>query len=143
MLRDLAVKYYYHGNGYNYSCSEAMMHAIDEYYDLHLPVEVFYAVSAYSGGCGHDEMCGALASSVAVLGILYSLNGHAHDSEVMREVRRELFERFEEHFGPYRCVELKQKYHVPDFKCQVLLEGCADILEDILGKYEIINKTRR
>ncbi len=140
MLRDIVGELYYHGNGHNYSCSESMLRAIDRYYDLKLPEELFYAASAYSGGCGHDEMCGAVASAIAALGILYSQQGHAHNSPEMAAVRKELFERFEEKFGPYRCVELKKRYHVPDRKCEVLLLECADILEDIISRNEIINK---
>ena len=140
MLRDVVSELYYHGNGHNFSCSEAMIRGIDTYYQLDLPEEVFYAASGFSGGCRHDEMCGALAGSIFALGILYSVKDHAHDSELMGDLREQLFKRFEERFGPYRCVELKKRYHTVERKCEVLLLECADILEDLIRSNEIINK---
>ena len=140
MLRDELIKYYYPGNGYNYSCAEAMMHAVDDYYDLNLPKESFLAASSFSGGCWHNEMCGGLSSSLAVLGILYSRDGHGHDSPELKKMAFELFSRFEEKFGNGKCWRLKKAYYVPERKCEVLLVHIADILEDIIAKNEIINK---
>ena len=74
MLRDELIRYYYRGNGYNYSCAEAMMRAMNDYYDLKLPEEMFYAASSFSGGCWQNEMCGGLASIAAWPRRVTSLN---------------------------------------------------------------------
>ena len=52
MFKDLVWKYYYKANGYNYSCSEAMIHASNDYFHLDLSEDVFRLVCAYSGGAG-------------------------------------------------------------------------------------------
>ena len=140
MLRDVVIKYYYQGNGYNYNCSEAMIHAIDEYYGLNLPEQVLYASSGFGGGARHDEMCGGLASAVAALGLLYSVNGRGHDSDKMKELVSELFRRFDEQFSSSRCKYLKEHYYIPDRKCEQVLAVCADILEDIMSNNPTINK---
>ncbi|MBQ1341079.1 MAG: C-GCAxxG-C-C family protein [Erysipelotrichaceae bacterium] len=140
MLRDEVVKYYYPGNGYNYSCSESMIRAINDFYDLKLPQEVLYAASCFSGGCWHDELCGGIASALSALGILYSVNGHAHDSDVMRKAAAELFRRVDEEFGTTHCVYLKRHNYVPGIKCEPLLVRIADFTEDIIRNNNIINK---
>ena len=140
MLRDYLVKYYYPGNDYNYSCSEAMLHAIDEYYGLNLPKELFYASCGFGGGARHDELCGGLASAIAVLGILYSVNGRGHESDKMRQLTAELLQKVDERFGTTRCNRLKAENYIPEHKCEPLLVVIADMLEDIISKNPIINK---
>ena len=132
MFKDLVWKYYYKANGYNYSCSKAMIHASNDYFHLDLSEDVFRLVCAYSGGAGHDEMCGALASAIGVLSVLYSVNQRAHDSARMKELRNEFFARFDSRMGPYRCLELKKRYADPVRKCETVVCACADILEEIL-----------
>ena len=101
---------------------------------------VHFPFYTFSGGCWHNEMCGGLSSSLAVLGILYSRDGHGHDSPELKKMAFELFSRFEEKFGNGKCWRLKKAYYVPERKCEVLLVHIADILEDIIAKNEIINK---
>ena len=139
MLKDEVIKYYYPPNGYNYSCSESMLRGVSDCFHLDISEETYYAASSFSGGCGHDELCGGLASALAVLGILYAVNGHAHDSDTMKAARKELFERFEEKYPTTKCLWLKEHYFVPVRKCESILADIADILEDILQKYEFIN----
>lgn len=140
MLKDTVVKYYYKPNGYNMSCAEAMLKACDEYFGLKLPEKMYYAASGFSGGAWHNEMCGCVASSIAVLSILYSVEGHAHDSPLLKRLVPHFLMRFEQQFTSTRCGYLKKQYHQPDIKCQIVLEGCADILEEIISTNEIINK---
>ena len=140
MLRDEVVKYYFPGNNRNYSCSESMIRAVNDYYDLDLPEDVLLASSAFSGGCWHDEMCGGISSALMVLGILYSVNGHAHDSDQMKAREAELFERFDEKFGTTRCKYLKEHYYIQGIKCEPVLVVIADILEDLINRNAIINK---
>ena len=132
MLRDELVKYYYSGNGYNYNCAESMLHALDDYYHLHLPRQMFLAASSFGGGCRHDEMCGGLASALSVLGVLYSVDGRGHDSPLLRELTDQLFRKFDERFSTSRCVRLKQENYIPGRKCEPILVVCADIIEEII-----------
>ena len=140
MLRDEVIKYYNPSYNRNYSCSEAMIRAADDYYHLNLPEELFYSVGPFSGGAQHDEMCGGISSAMSVLGILYSVNGHAHDSDLMRKMTLDLITRFEERFSGIHCRYLKQNYYVQGIKCQNVLAVCADILEELISENEIINK---
>lgn len=139
MLKDELIKYYYPPNGYNYNCAEAMIRALNDYYDLKLPEEMFYGASSYGGGCHHDELCGGLASGLAVLGVLYSVNGRGHDSAKLRELSDELFKRFEERFKTSRCNQLKKENYIPVHKCQPVLVSIADILEDLINNNPVIN----
>ena len=141
MLRDELIKYYYPPNNYNYNCAESMLRAINDYYDLKLPEQMFYAASSYGGGCHHDELCGGLASCMAALGVLYSVNGRGHDSEKLRELSDELFRRFDERFKTSRCNQLKKENYIPVHKCEPILVVCADIFEELVNNNRIINES--
>ncbi len=142
MLRDELIRYYYPGNGHNYSCAEAMMRAMNDYYGLSLPEEMFYAASSFSGGCWQNEMCGGLASIAAVLGIMYSRNGHGHDSVELKKLIIQLFSQVRGKYGCTNCGSLKPLIHVPERKCEPGLVFMCDIAEQLIRENEIINKRK-
>ncbi|MBO4218999.1 MAG: C-GCAxxG-C-C family protein [Erysipelotrichaceae bacterium] len=139
MLRDELIRYYYPGNGHDFSCAEAMLHAMNDYYDLDLPQEMFYAASAFSGGCWQNQMCGGLASIAAVLGLLYSREGHGHSSRELKLLTIQLFSRVREKYGCTNCGSLKPLIHIPDRKCEPGLVEMCDIAEQLISETEIIN----
>jgi len=136
MLKDEVVKYYYPGNGYNYNCAEAMLRALNDYYHLDLSRDILYAASSFGGGAGHDEMCGGIASVLAVLGVLFSQNGKGHDSIKMNELRRRFFEEFDKVYEKTDCVFLKSNYYVPVHKCEAVLVNIAEFVEKLLEESE-------
>ncbi len=140
MLRDEVIRYYYGPNGYDYNCAEAMLHGADDYYHLHLPEEAFRLSCGFGGGCQHDELCGGLASAVAILGYLYSVNGRGHQSDLLAQLESQLFERFEQQLRITNCKQLKQENYIPVRKCEKILVTAADILEQIISENPVLNK---
>ncbi len=140
MLRDELIKYYYPPNGYNYNCAESMIRAINDYYDLKLPEQVFNAVSGFGGGAHHDELCGGIVGIIDGLSLLYAHNGRGHDSPELRQITAEFFQRFDAVFSTTRCNQLKKENAIPIRKCEPVLTVCADILEDLIREYPIINQ---
>ncbi|MCR5067306.1 MAG: C-GCAxxG-C-C family protein [Erysipelotrichaceae bacterium] len=140
MLRDEVIRYYYGANGYDYNCAEAMLHAADDYFHLNLPQEMFLGASGFGGGCFHDEMCGSLNSAITVLGLLYSVDGHGHQSKLLTQLEMELLNRFEERFHTTHCKQLKRENYIPVRKCENIIVVCADILEEIISKNPVINR---
>lgn len=130
MFREVVEKYY--AREMNNSCSEAVIKAANEYYGLNISEEMIKAASAFSGGCC-GNMCGALASGSAVIGILYS-NGHAHDSAEMKEKVNELTREFAARLGTINCTALKMKYKTPEKRCSDIVLAAADIIEELLSE---------
>ncbi len=139
MLRDTVIRYY--DPKLNYGCSEAMLYAANEYYDLNLGKEAFLASSAFGGGMYHNEICGALASSLAVVGILYS-TGRCHSSNEMKEIEKELFKRFIEKLGTQYCDPLKEKHKTEEKRCEKMMITAADALEELINEHPVNNKNR-
>ena len=132
MLKDCALKYYDPKN--DLSCSETLLHAANEYYDLHLPPSMLKASSAFGAGMYYDEVCGACSSCVAVIGTLLS-NGSAHKSDDMRAAVKEMMSRFHEELHDHYCGQLKERYQTEEKRCEKMIVTAADLLEDILHKY--------
>ena len=132
MLKDTAMKWF--DLDLDLGCSEAMLYACNEYYDLKLPEEVFLAASAFCGGMDHNEVCGALSGSLMVIGILYS-SGRCHHSEEMKEIEGELFRRFTERLGSVNCDDLKEQ----GIKCSTLMTTASEILEDLIERHPVHN----
>lgn len=132
MFRDCALKYYDEKN--NLSCSETILFAANEYYDLKLSPAMLKASSAFGAGMYYDEVCGACSSCVAVLGMLLS-NGLAHESEDMKSAVKEMMTQFHLKLDAHYCNELKEKYKTEEKRCEKMIITAADLLEEILDKY--------
>ena len=132
-LKDKVIEYYKKEN--NYSCSEAMIRACNDYYNLNLPEEVFLASSAFSKGMYGGHVCGAVSSSAACIGLMFS-NGHAHDSEKMRAIVATLNAKCNEKMTSNKCVELRNIYHTPELRCSKIMEQVANILEETISQYK-------
>ena len=141
MLKDELIKYYYPPNGHNYNCAEAMLRAVNDYYKLDLPEKMLYSVSGFGGGAGHDLLCGGLQSAIITLGVLFSVNGRGHDSELLNQLTDRLLNEFAEKMGHTDCVFLKSHYHVPVHKCESVLVKACDILEELISENsDLINR---
>lgn len=138
MFRDTVMRYY--DPELNYGCSEALLYAANEYFDLNLSKEAFLASSAFGGGMYHNEVCGAVSSSLAVIGILYS-TGKCHNSDEMKTIEKEMFRRFIEKLGIQYCDALKEKHKTEEKRCEKMLVSAADILEELIREHPI-NKNK-
>ena len=132
MLRDELIRYYSPTEGPRYNCAEAMMRALNDYYRLNLPKEVLCAASSFGGGCAHDEMCGGIASSLAVLGILFSNDGNSRNSLNLIQLRKQFFTEFDAIYQQSRCNYLRNNYSGPGRRCEPVLVNIADIIEKII-----------
>jgi C_GCAxxG_C_C family probable redox protein len=85
MLIDNVNKYY--TKQYDLNCSEVMIYAASDEYNMNLTSETFKAMSSFGGGMGIESICGAITGSLAVIGILLLLK------ERMREIELEHYAR--------------------------------------------------
>ncbi|SHJ30918.1 C_GCAxxG_C_C family probable redox protein [Clostridium amylolyticum] len=132
MLKEYALKYY--DKNYDLNCAETIMYAANEAYNLNLPKEVFKTMSAFGGGLAVEEVCGAITGAAAVLGIMFT-EERAHESAKIKELTKELMERFKKELNMNNCAELKAQYKKDDeVRCGKMIETSADILEDIINR---------
>ncbi len=131
MLRDCALKYF--DKSYDLSCSETMITAANDYYDLKIDTDAFRAMAAFGGGVQVEDICGALTGAAAVIGILYT-TGKAHISPKMKELTQELVNKFKDKLGMHLCSDLKAKYRTEEKRCSDIIAATADILEEIVQR---------
>jgi C_GCAxxG_C_C family probable redox protein len=129
-----AVRHFRDKAKYDYSCSETMVAAANECYQLNLPPEVLKAVAPFSGGLLTEDVCGILTGGLVVLGIMYTKNV-AHDSEQMVEVSKAYLQAFKEQLNTTQCVDLKPLYRTEEKGCDDLIAMGAEVLEALIANY--------
>ena len=136
MLMDKINKYY--TKEYDFNCSEVMMYAASDEYNMNLKSETFKTMASFGGGMGIESVCGAISGSLAVIGILFTKQ-RAHEGDTVKKLCQEFFEKFEERLGTNNCTELKVKYRKEDIGCKVMIEAAAEILDEIVTRELQIN----
>jgi len=137
MLMDKINKYY--TKEYDFSCSEVMIYAASDEYNMNLQSETFKTMSSFGGGMGIESVCGAITGSLAVIGILFT-NEKAHEGTRVKKLCQEFFLKFEAELSSNNCKELKNKYKKEDIGCRVMIEASTKILDKIVLRELQINK---
>ena len=117
----------------DFNCAETMLRAANEAYDIGLSEEALRAASPFGGGMGREGACGAMTGALMALGIMRG-SGKSHEDPRLGELRDEFVRRFEERFGSTECAAIKARHRDPVKNCQVVVEGAAEILEDVLER---------
>ncbi len=115
------------------NCAETMLRAANEAYDIGLSEEALRAAEAFGGGMGREGACGAMTGALMALGIMRG-SGKSHQDPRLGELRDEFVQRFEQRFGSTECAAVKARHRDPVKNCQVVVEGAAEILEDVLER---------
>jgi len=131
MLRDLIEQGIYQKE--DLSCSEAILYGANQAYNLGLSDDCLRLSAAFGGGMAVENVCGVITASLMVLGHMF-VDKHAHQNPEIKDIAKELFDRYEKEMGNFNCKPLKDKYRTEDKKCyEVILKG-AEILDDIIMK---------
>lgn len=137
MLREKAGKYYLE-NGKN--CSEALLLAANEVYELNLKEEDIKLVSGFGTGLGCGHVCGALLGNLSVLGKVYGkTDGDAKDA--FKANCAKMVSSFESKLGGSNCTQLAAKYKKEDgTRCVEAIYLAADVLEEHINALRGIKK---
>ena len=133
-FKTLAPNYFKEG----YSCSESIARAAVE---LGLADDNFVSIAtSFSGGMSVRCLCGAVAGSQMVLGLLHGKN----QDNCARSLAKEFYERFTKNHKVACCKVLSanfKDFHSPERKahCTNIVEECGKILDEILS--EVIAST--
>ncbi|NMM65442.1 hypothetical protein HBE96_22965 [Clostridium sp. P21] len=131
MLKNTARKYY--SEKYNLNCAETIIYAANEEYHMKLDKKTLKTMAAFGGGMGIESICGVITGSLAVLGILFTKKS-AHESDKIKELSQEFFQKFEDKLGTNECESLKERYRNDEIRCSIMVDTAADILEQIVKR---------
>lgn len=132
MLKEY-IKKYRDKTKYDLSCSETILHAANDAYNLNLDTSTFKAIAAFSGGMCIESVCGAVTASIAVLGILFT-DKYAHNSPHMRKLVEEYLKKFQEKMTSRDCDKLKAKYRTEKEGCSYIIYVAGEILDEIVTR---------
>lgn len=131
-LEDTVRKYYLE---YGYNCSETIIHAGNEYYQLGLHEEDMKMLGGFGSGMYSGGACGALIASVCVLSKkIVQTKAHDHLDE-LRPIISGLYRRFREIAGGVNCAELRPVHHTKETKCLNTVLLAARALEETVNQY--------
>ncbi len=99
-VKQLAGQYFKDG----YNCAEAILRAFREKLKFNLSDEAIKLASGFGGGLGQAGcLCGALAASIMVLGILQGRSDRSQSQEPVYSAAEEFYRLFSEKFGGSCC----------------------------------------
>lgn len=131
MLGDLIRQGF--GEKEDLNCAEKILYGANQVYHLGLTKEALKLSSGFGGGMAIEDKCGALTASIMVIGRLFVVN-RAHESSRIKDLTRELFDRYQKEMGSIDCAPLKNRYRTEEIKCRLVIEKAADILDDIIKR---------
>jgi len=129
MLINKVNKYY--TKQYDLNCAEVMIYAASDEYNMNLTSETFKTMSSFGGGMGIESVCGAITGSLAVIGILFTIE-RAHEGDRVKTLSQELIQKFEAKLSTNNCGILKAKYKKEEVGCRVMIETATQILDEIV-----------
>lgn len=117
----------------SYNCAECVLLGANDCLHLQIDTNTLKALGAYGGGAGCGSMCGALASAISVLGIVYTKEGKAtRFSPKTHEKTTELVTWFKETYGSELCAYIKEENEKKGVTCSPLIFETAQKLEALI-----------
>jgi len=131
MLKELIDSGY--GNKEDFNCAEKIIYGANIAYDLGLSKDSCRMMSGFGGGMGVEHLCGAVASGIAVLSILF-VEDRGHATPHIKELTGEFIGRYQKEMGSIICKDLMRDYRTEEQKCSLVIAKAAEILDDIIRK---------
>lgn len=132
----LSLRYFRNG----LYCSEAILRAFNEVYQLGLPDNFYKLATGFGSGLGESGCtCGAVASGVLVLGLIAGRNRAYESERIVYLAVNELHNRFRESHKAICCRALTKnvKWNSAEHKitCEAYVVNAAKITDDIIQNY--------
>ena len=125
-----------------YHCSESVIRALNDVFELKMNEDVLRTACGFrGGGGGYRDRCGILEAGMMAISYIYGRNDLTEEAWGYSYLIRILHERFLKHFGTIRCLDIytKQKeQNVPNTCLDPTGEGTAIIAELLLEADEIL-----
>lgn len=119
------AKKYFLDEGLN--CAVSVLLAANEYYSLGLSRDDAQLITAFGGGLGCGNLCGALAGAQAALGKILLEEGSLGTPE-FREACAGFLAKFKEEFSCEMCEKVKELHADADTRCYPVVSKTCDML---------------
>ena len=127
----------YYNKEYNFNCAETIMYAANDAYSLNLDKNTLRTMSAFGGGMCIGDTCGAITGALAVLAIIFTKQ-KSHESDKIKKLTVEFFNKFTDVLGMKNCIELKNEYFNNEERCSKMLYTSAEILEQLIKENKVL-----
>ena len=124
------AKEYYVNQGLN--CAVSTLLAANDVYSLGLTKEDAKLVTAFGGGIGCGNLCGALAGSVAALGKILLAEGEMYNMD-FKEACAGFVSAFEEKWGTTLCAPIKEVNVTAEERCGKTVVETGDMLQEYVN----------
>lgn len=125
-----------------FNCAESIFKAFNEMCNSPMSPEVLKLATGFGGGLGHAGcMCGALAGSTMVLGILKGRTRTDESREPSYELTKEFHDLFESKFGATCCRALNPyPFDTPEHlrNCLKITGGTGKLLMEFLQEKNLL-----
>ena len=120
----------------DYNCAETILAGANQVYHLGLDKETLKLAAGFGGGMAIEGDCGAITAAIMVLGRLY-VKERAHESSKIKEMTKELIDKYRREMGETDCAPLKAKYRNEETKCRLVILKAAEILDEIVAREDL------
>jgi C_GCAxxG_C_C family probable redox protein len=124
-------------------CSEGILLTVGAHYLGEINPGALRISTAFAGGVGgtKEELCGALAGGLMVIGALYGRTDAQTNDDHCMDLAAAYRARFLERFGYIRCADLKEQWvgKKGQETCADLMAVAAGILVDVLEGEEKVS----
>ncbi len=132
MLAEIARKNYLEKGA---NCSEAVVKAANEAYNLGLDDKAMKLMSGFGAGCGCGDLCGAIAGALSIVSLLSVGDDGAHATEGFGPMCGGLMEKVKAQLESTDCKDIKPKMVQPEVRCVRTVEVAAEVLEAYLKEH--------
>jgi C_GCAxxG_C_C family probable redox protein len=132
-LTDISQRYYKEGN---YNCSETLIRAANEYYNLGLHDEDMKMMAGFGGGMFIGGTCGGMTGALAALSKLLVEKKAHEELDVIRPASQLLARNFRQAFGCWDCAHIKPVWNTTEQKCWPTVKKASEVLEQTVEELE-------
>lgn len=127
MLTDVVRKY----TQENYNCSESLLRAMNEYYQLGLEENALKVASGFGGGLYSQDICGCLTGAVMGLSVM-KVDDKSNTTPEFKDEIHKFYAAFKEKYQSVNCGELKQTQRHPVLGCTQFMIDVGDFVEEYI-----------
>jgi C_GCAxxG_C_C family probable redox protein len=115
------------------NCSEVLMMAADDRYDLNLDERFIKAMFPFGGGLQSENTCGSLISALSILGIVCGKEKPS-TNEDLKVLTLKFIEEFENTFGSTNCLKIKEVHRTEEEGCAKVKIATAALIEKFIAE---------
>ncbi len=124
MLKNIVEKYV----NDNYNCSESILRAMNEYYQLGIDEHGLKVASGFGGGLYSGDVCGCLTGAIMAMSVML-VEDKSNTTPNFKDEIRNFYQAFLKEYGSTNCCELRATQRHPQLGCKELMIRVGDFIE--------------